>query len=359
MTASAQVDRQQPGTPKRGISPALVLFFLSPMTAELLSGSSPPAEFFQPFSLLLLCLLYGSGAILIRELALRWRKGWPSIVVLGAAYGIIEEGLMVKSFFDPQWVDIGPLGVYGRWGGVNWVWALGLTIFHTVWSICIPILLVTLMFPNRANEPWIGRRMFRALAVLLVADVVLGFTALTPYRPPVVPYLLAVLAAIALHVVAKRMPAAFREARPINAAVDKPRSLAFYAAGLAGAVAFFALLWAVPNTKVGPLADMALMLLLVTMLWFVFRRGSSASRWDARRQLALASGALSFLIILAPLQQMDPARAVEMRGMALVGLAMVIFLVWLGRNTHRLERDGVLPSALSTANPEGVTPAAT
>jgi hypothetical protein len=116
-----------------------VLFFLSPITAELLTGSAPPAEFFNPFSLLVLTALYGSGAILVRELALRWRKGWPTILILGAAYGIVEEGLMVKSFFDPQWVDLGPLGVYGRWAEVNWVWSLGLTLFHAVWSIGIPI----------------------------------------------------------------------------------------------------------------------------------------------------------------------------------------------------------------------------
>jgi probable HAF family extracellular repeat protein len=60
--------------------------------------------------LLVLTALYGSGSILIRELSLRWRKGWPSILALGAAYGIVEEGLMVKSFFDPNWVDLGTLG---------------------------------------------------------------------------------------------------------------------------------------------------------------------------------------------------------------------------------------------------------
>jgi hypothetical protein len=356
VTASAERNRQQVDAPKRRISPALVLFFLSPVVAELLSGSSPPTEFFRPFSLLLLCLLYGSGAILIRELALRWRKGWPSIVVLGAAYGIVEEGLMVKSFFDPQWVDIGLLGVYGRWGGVNWVWSLGLTIFHTVWSISIPILLVTLMFPHRANEPWIGRHLFRALAVLLAADVVLGFTALTPYRPPAIPYLMAILAVIVLCAVARRMPAAFRKSRPLDAAADKPRSLASFAAGLAGAVAFFILLWAVPNTKVGSPVDMALMLLLVVTVWLILRQGNSASRWDARHQLALASGALSFLVLLAPLLELDPARAVEMRGMALAGLAMAVFLAWLGWRTRRFERDGVLPAALTKANPEGVAP---
>lgn len=32
-------------------------------------------------------------------------------------YNILEEGLMVKSFFDPSWLDLGVLGIYGGWGG--------------------------------------------------------------------------------------------------------------------------------------------------------------------------------------------------------------------------------------------------
>jgi hypothetical protein len=104
---------------KRALSPAVVLFFLAPMVGELLSGSAPPAEFFNPFSLLTLAALYGSGAILARELVQRWGKGWPTLLALGAAHGVLEEGLMVRSFFDPQWVDLGVLGSYGRWAGVN------------------------------------------------------------------------------------------------------------------------------------------------------------------------------------------------------------------------------------------------
>jgi hypothetical protein len=105
------------------ISPAIALFFLSPAIAELLSGSAPPMEFFNPISFLLLSSLYGSGALVVRELKTRWNKGYVSMLILGVAYGVIEEALMVKSFFDPNWIDLGVLGVYGRWQGVNWVWA--------------------------------------------------------------------------------------------------------------------------------------------------------------------------------------------------------------------------------------------
>lgn len=132
--------------------PALVLFFLSPAIGELLSGSAPPAEFFTPLVIIILAVLYGGGAIMVREAVIRWRKGWMSLLALGAAYAIIEEGLMVKSFFDPAWQDIGILGSYGRWAGVNWVWTIELTIYHAVVSIAIPILLTGLMFPRLRHE---------------------------------------------------------------------------------------------------------------------------------------------------------------------------------------------------------------
>jgi len=142
------------------VPPALLLFVISPAIAELLLGSSPPSEFFNPFSLLLLCSLYGSGALIVRELKVRWNKGFVSMFVLGAAYGIIEEGLMVKSFFDPKWMDLGILGVYGRWLEVNWVWAEWLTIYHAIFSIAIPITLVELAYPERKSDKWLSNKKF-------------------------------------------------------------------------------------------------------------------------------------------------------------------------------------------------------
>ncbi len=339
MTEGFAMEPQGETRARRGLSPALVLFFLSPITAELLTGSAPPAEFFDPFSLLVLTALYGSGAILIRELTLRWRKGWPSILILGAAYGIVEEGLMVKSFFDPQWVDLGPLGVYGRWAEVNWVWSLGLTLFHAVWSMGIPILLVTLMFPGRANEAWVGRRMLCFLAGLMAVDVGFGFFALTPYRPPALQYLFALLTVIGLYAAARKVPVEFGAVRQDEGEAARPRTLRPFVAGLAGAIAFFVLLWGIPNTGVNPAVTMGLVILLAAVIVLGLRRSGVRACREPRRQLALASGALTFFIVLAPLQQLDPAHTVERRGMALVGLAMACLLVWLARRLHRAEEE--------------------
>jgi len=198
----------------RRLPPALVLFFLAPVIGELLSGSAPPVEFFNPFALIILPALYGSGALLVRELTLRWKKRWPTILVLGLAYGIVEEGLMVKSFFDPHWMDLGLLGVYGRLGGINWVWSISLMLYHATVSIAIPILLVELIYPERRDEPWLGRRGRIGFSLLLAVDVAFGYLALTTYRPPFLPYVFAMAVTLTLGWLGRRMPHHFQWEAP-------------------------------------------------------------------------------------------------------------------------------------------------
>jgi hypothetical protein len=320
--------------------PVLILFFLSPAIGELLSGSSPPAEFLNPFVLLILAALYGSGAILVRELRVRWGKGWPSLLVLGAAYGIVEEGLMVKSFFDPNWVDLGKLGAYGRWAGVNWIWSLELTIYHAVFSIAIPVLLVELLFPARRNERWIGRRGMIGLSLLLLADVVAGFLWLTPYRPPLVPYLLAVAAVPALGLAAWNWPV--RSARLQARRVPRPLHLA--GIGLGSTLAFFVCCWALPSLGVPVLTTALAVVVLVGLVAWRVGCLSGRGTWTDEHKLALAGGALGFFVLLAPLQQLDATRPDNTAGMALVGLATAILLLALWQRVRRQERAAALES---------------
>jgi hypothetical protein len=132
---------------------AIALLFLSPIIAEMLSGSTTPLEFINPIALTLLLALYGTSALLIREFKVRHGLGYPSILVLGFAYGILEEGIATKSFFDPYWPDCADfMCQFGRIIGVNWVWSIGLTIYHALWSILVPIIVAEALFPGVANK---------------------------------------------------------------------------------------------------------------------------------------------------------------------------------------------------------------
>jgi hypothetical protein len=317
---------------KRFLSPAVVLLFLSPIIGELLSGSAPPAEFFNPLGFIMLAILYGGGAILVREMSYRWGKDWPALLVLGAAYGIAEEGLMCKSFFDPNWPDLGPLGSYGRWLGVNWVWALELTIYHAVFSIAIAILLVSLMFAKQRSSAWVSRRKLYVLFILWVVNAAFIFLFISKYRPPVVQYLVTVIVTAGLCMLAWRLP----HPMFISDVGDKKVAHPFWflLTGFGGTLSLFFLSWVLPHTGIQPLFTMVFLIGLVVLVgWVVLRLSGAGASWSGKHQLALVSGALIFFILLAPLQEFDKKRTDNTTGMTVVGLAMAMFLVWLAFRT--------------------------
>jgi len=301
------------------------------MIAELLSGSAPPVEFFNPAGFLILTSLYGSGAIVVRELVIRWDKGWTSLLILGAAYAILEEGLMVKSIFDPAWMDLGALATFGRWAGVNWVWAVMLTIYHATFSIAIPILLVELMFSSRREFPWVGRKAFRLLVLLISVVAVIGFAWLTPYRPPIPQYLGAVAATIALGYGAWKLPHQPKPRDWTRGPVG-PRRLALFA--FAATLCFFMLLYAGPFLTPFPIVMIVAAFCLVALVGMLLTDFGSRGLAESQ-EFALAAGALGFLILLAPLQEFDKTRTDNAVGMSLVGLSFLVFLVLLGRRIGR------------------------
>ena len=340
---------------KRIVGPALVLLFLAPLCGEMLSSSMPPAEWLNPIGVVLVVILYGGGAILVRELTFRWGKGWPTLLVLGAAYGILEEGLLCKSFFDPNWMDVGALGSYGRWLGVNWIWSLGLTAFHATVSVAIPITLVGLMFPKRRGESWAGKPLLIVLAVLLAADVVVGYlffgadeaAGRGPYRPPMAQYVFCLLLVVALTVLARYLPQGFRQIEPI----DRPpaRTCWFGVTGFLAGIWFLTVVFVVPNAvvegrRLHPLGDVALVLAgAAAILWIVRRLSRRDTAWTDGRRLALCAGALIFFACLDVLTEADATRKDDPSGMALVGLATLAFLVILAWRVRRRGRSRQLP----------------
>src|SRR5438552_7765841 len=125
--------------------PLLFLFLLAPQV-EYLTGSSQLSWLIGNPPLFFLFLVqnlgsYGLAVVLAREAQIRWRKGWASIILLGSAYGILNEGIGAGTLFNPDSAAFGVLGSYGRWFGVTWVWATGrVMLAHPVFSVCLPLL---------------------------------------------------------------------------------------------------------------------------------------------------------------------------------------------------------------------------
>lgn len=243
---------------------------------------------------------------------------------------------MVKSFFDPNWMDLDILGVYGRWAGVNWVWSLELTLYHAVFSIAIPILLVELLFPEAREQSWVGRKGRGLLWFLLIGDVLLGYFLLTTYRPPMMHYLLANLAAAILYWVARRLPVRMGWGGG-KQDMETPRPRRLILLSFSATLLFFFINWGWPHFNV-PVA--VTLLANLTLVYFAARYVSGASQrpgWGDDQRLALAGGALGFFILLTPLQELDAARPDNTAGLTLVGLAALLLLFWLGRRMTRVE----------------------
>ena len=285
---------------------------------------------------MIMCL-YGSGAVLVRELKVRWKKGVGSVLLLGAAYGVLEEGLLVTSWFSPYWIDLGPMAVYGRWLGVNWVWAEMLTIYHAVFSITVPILLVELAFPKRRNESWVGRKMFVSLVGVLLVLTVFGswlFSTLMNYWTPLPHYLFGTAVMLAFAYSAHRLPSDWGTQG--QKALSKPIVLWLVAA--AGSFAFFLGFYSSPSLVPWPLATLYGLLLVFLMVKFI-KRFNWRERASDMHIFALCSGALTFFLAFAPLQELDKNRRDITASMSLVALAFAIGLIWLGLRIKRRNKD--------------------
>ena len=218
------------------MKPALTLLLLGPWVAEYLLGSHTVVDL--PL-VVFLVPMYGGGALLIREVARRTGRGWPTMLLLGLAYGLIEAGLLDQSLFDPGYMEEDFNSItHIPWLGASATYTVAFVVGHTVWSIGTPIALVEAWWPSRADRPWLGRLGLGVAAALHLSGSALirldhrdteQFTAATHQQ------LVAGLGAVALvaaaFLVGRRRPAtsggtpegrAFESARPTDRRATEP-----------------------------------------------------------------------------------------------------------------------------------------
>jgi hypothetical protein len=144
---------------------ALGLAFLSPLVGEYLLGNISIRDLVAvPF----LVPMYGGGALLIREVTRRTGRGWPTILVLGLAYGVIEPGVFDGSLFNPSFEGMDYSGARIPVLGLSAYYAVQFMVNHAVWSITIPILLTEAITPRHRTTPWLGRVGLGITAVVYV-----------------------------------------------------------------------------------------------------------------------------------------------------------------------------------------------
>ncbi|PLP57885.1 hypothetical protein CYK37_16805 [Mesorhizobium loti] len=162
--------------------PVISLFLLSPVCAEYLIGyaesTNHPLEML--WGLAILGPLYGSVALLIREITRRMGRSWPTILLLATAFGLIQAGLIDQSLFNPHYGTDFEILYWDDERLPTWLGQLGISanlVFdfvggHVIWSFAAPIAMVECCTPRIANRPWLGRT-----GVLLMVSLYLAAAA--------------------------------------------------------------------------------------------------------------------------------------------------------------------------------------
>jgi uncharacterized membrane protein YhaH (DUF805 family) len=322
---------------------ALTLFVIAALIPESIATfNSPPLLLLtRPYVLLFLCAFYGSVALLVREFIRRRSPRWAAVLLLGAAAGAVNEGVIAGTWYKVQYPG------YALVGALDPAVAVGLTVFHALVSTVLPILLAELMFPQIASRPWLESRARAGFVLLLALTAATGFVP-AAHRTAKLLVLLMVIAAVAtalkLHAPTARARPRVRPPRagpprgsppragppragPPRADPPVPGPALLYASGAAAIVVFYAIFAFVPAAiaHAVPAAArpgwQAVPALLMTGLFggvvALARNWSARPGWGQAETLAVITGVLvppAVLSVLLPgaLAGLEPLATVPM-----------------------------------------------
>ncbi|WP_338446310.1 hypothetical protein V5F89_00460 [Pelagerythrobacter marensis] len=168
-----------------GSAQVLALAALCAVSAELLTAYSDSTGNIGAvlFNLIFFMALYGAPALLVRELARRLGWGWPSLLLLCAALGVLQACIIDQSMFAEQYHG------YAGWEesrsatlipefGISAHNAYNFIIGHVIFSYAGPIAIAEAWWPKRAETPWL-----RPFGIIVAAVFYVGSAALIMFDP--------------------------------------------------------------------------------------------------------------------------------------------------------------------------------
>ena len=194
------------GSAKGATHAALFLLLATGPLAEILSENVQLLTYVQPLPFLLMTLTYGVPVLLIRELAVARKLNVAGVVLLGLAYGILNEGVLAKTLTQPSGSPLDDFAGYGQIGALQGGWAIFIVFWHALHSVLYPILISRWLFPDAAERRWFASGRARWLLYALLT-ILLGLCALyflNPLRNEIGPFLLYVAVTLAVTAIALR-----------------------------------------------------------------------------------------------------------------------------------------------------------
>jgi hypothetical protein len=286
--------------------------------------------------------VYGGAALLIREVTRRQGRGWGTILLLGVAFAVLLECVILQTSLTPQFFPAGTES-FGWAFGVQWSYFVAMLGYESVYAIVLPIALTEILFPARRNDPWLSRRGLAITAVIFALASVgvwwlWSHVGVARYSGAVtISPLNVILGAVIAAILVVGTLALRRNPRPTAGAVHPARRRAWWPWALWLIAFIFGLFWWILVVLAYLPANAAsggspLVPIIFGALWGLFayvtvRWLSGAANWQDRHRLALIFGA-SVASMLAGTLTVLAGEPIDLLGkVALDLIAIVLFAV--------------------------------
>lgn len=112
--------------------------------------------------------------MIIREIARRTGRGWPTMILLAFAFAVFQAGLVDNSLFmtesgNIEWWNDFATATYIPVLVISGYMALSFVVGHVIWSIGAPIAVIEAFAGRRQTTPWLGKI---GLAVTVAAYII-------------------------------------------------------------------------------------------------------------------------------------------------------------------------------------------
>ena len=216
---------------------ALLLAVLAPLCAEVSLGTVPLR---MAWAWLVFAPIYSAGALFLREILRRTGGGYGNLLLLGVAYGLVEEGLVLQSLTSPHLY--GAAGWAPRLLGMNTAYTELNLVYHALFSVTIPVILVEYLFARHGTAPYLRRGGVIAAGVIALLAAALLRVSVPPSEDPgyaMPPAAIVVIALLATAVILFALRVRLHPARRL--APPPPPVVTVAAAG--AAFGFLAMIW--------------------------------------------------------------------------------------------------------------------
>jgi hypothetical protein len=314
---------------------AVLLALTAPVLGELCSGATRLSYL---FAYIPQVLMWGCGALLIREVVRRWHGGWPSLLALGLALSVWDEFLVQQTSLAPlPWVPVD--FIYGRMGGVNWPYFLFMLAFESLTLVLIPIRVVEGFRAAPRNSAWLTRRGLWIAGVLFLIGSVFSWVIwvkvareqvfhMAPFHPSALHVLSAAVAilgfvSVGRHLARRSVASTLRLAAPTS-----PMWTGMVTLSLSAPWYLLMLLVFVPRPGLPPLwVPVLATLVAASCSLFLAWQWSSSARWDDSHSGAAAVG-LAVACIAGGYLGVSTWSTADVAFKLLVDLLVLALLIW-------------------------------